>query len=186
MCKKRSEEEILIERGPEEEVIEVETADGNDQGAISIAGILVLAILLLLTFATGGYVIIRSCVGLQYIYSDTLHSSSYVLAFNNNNDDDDDDNKNNNKKLTSHGSVDGESPRVRFALDEEYECLRAIRRRAERAYRRSGKLEDYKMAQKVHFAQTLTEIRYTVMARILHVIVPVHSSSKDMDHCKIL
>lgn len=59
MCKKRSEEEILIERGPEEEVIEVETAGGNDQGTFSIAGILVLAILLLLTFATGGYVIIR-------------------------------------------------------------------------------------------------------------------------------
>ena len=35
-------------------------------------------------------------------------------------------------------------------VDGEYERLRAIRRRAERAYRRSGKLEDYKTAQKTH------------------------------------
>ncbi|KAH6939128.1 hypothetical protein HPB50_016094 [Hyalomma asiaticum] len=34
--------------------------------------------------------------------------------------------------------------------------------------------------------ETLTEIRYTAMARILYITVPIHSSSKNMDHYKIL
>lgn len=59
MCKTRSEEEVLIEHGPEEEFVEVETAGEDVQGAISIAGIVVLALLLLLTVVTGGYVIIQ-------------------------------------------------------------------------------------------------------------------------------
>lgn len=64
MCKKRGEEEVLIEHGPEEQFIEVETADGDVQGGISIAGIVVLALLLLLTVVSGGYVII------QYVEAD--------------------------------------------------------------------------------------------------------------------
>lgn len=41
-------------------------------------------------------------------------------------------------------------PKDYAAVDGEYEQLRAIRRRSERAYRRSGSLEAYKNAQKIH------------------------------------
>lgn len=64
MCKKRSEEDVLIEHGPEEQLVEVETAGGEIDGAVSITGIVVLALLLLLTVFTGGYVII------QYVEAD--------------------------------------------------------------------------------------------------------------------
>ncbi|KAL3187628.1 hypothetical protein MRX96_025114 [Rhipicephalus microplus] len=66
MCKDRGEEEVLIKHGPEEQVIEVETADVDVdvQSGISIAGIVLLAILLLITFVTGAYVII------QYVEAD--------------------------------------------------------------------------------------------------------------------
>ncbi|KAK8772351.1 hypothetical protein V5799_024405, partial [Amblyomma americanum] len=58
MCKTRSEEEILIEQGSEEELFEVDDTEEFALGAGSITGIVALVLLLLCTVITGAYVII--------------------------------------------------------------------------------------------------------------------------------
>lgn len=59
MCKKVGKDEEVVERGSEEQLIEVEPEEDFALGAGSIAGIVTLALLLLCTIIGGGFIIIK-------------------------------------------------------------------------------------------------------------------------------